>query len=201
MTVPYVYVHPFVKDTADAFCRLHDELKWLQYPNTPRKEYYVNAQGAPYTYGKGRFARTYLAQPTHPVIEAIRHAVEDYAGVTLDTVFCNFYGDKDSSCGWHSDDEPEMDDERPIIGVSLGAERVIDFRPKWEPPLPGEGYDNVRLLPISNKTKPSESLLLENGSLLLMKPGMQDYWQHRIPKASSQCTPRISLTFRGYAKP
>ena len=30
--------------------------------------------------------------------------------------------------------------------------------------------------------------------------GMQDTWQHRIPKASFQCGERISLTFRGYVR-
>ena len=42
------------------------------------------------------------------------------------------------------------------------------------------------------------TLRLGHGSLCLMAPGMQDTWQHRIPKASFQCGERISLTFRGY---
>jgi alkylated DNA repair dioxygenase AlkB len=42
-------------------------------------------------------------------------------------------------------------------------------------------------------------LLLENGSIAIMAAGMQDTWQHRIPKHSAPCGERISLTFRGYA--
>jgi len=39
-------------------------------------------------------------------------------------------------------------------------------------------------------------LLLEHGSLLLMKGETQHYWQHQIPKTKKVLNPRVNLTFR-----
>jgi alkylated DNA repair dioxygenase AlkB len=71
-----------------------------------------------------------------------------------------------------------MDDKRPIATISLGVEREIWFRP--------------------NNSTDITKVLLGNGSLCLMLPGMQETHQHRIPKAPFHCGERISLTFRGY---
>ncbi|MNY73470.1 hypothetical protein D3C86_2122690 [compost metagenome] len=73
-----------------------------------------------------------------------------------------------------------MDDDRPIVIVSLGAEREIWFRPNTD-------------------TMHVDKLLLGHGSLCLMQPGMQDTHQHRIPKSPRHdCGARISFTFRGF---
>ena len=39
-------------------------------------------------------------------------------------------------------------------------------------------------------------LLLEPGSLLLMKGTTQHFWKHQIPKTAKPVAPRINLTFR-----
>lgn len=71
--------------------------------------------------------------------------------------------------------------KRPIAVVSLGAEREIWFKPQGS-----KGLDEV------------DKLLLKNGSICVMAPGMQDTHYHRIPKHPEPCGHRISLTFRGY---
>jgi hypothetical protein len=37
---------------------------------------------------------------------------------------------------------------------------------------------------------------LEHGSFLLMRPGLQERWEHRIGKSAKAMKPRINLTFR-----
>ncbi|MAX71565.1 MAG: alpha-ketoglutarate-dependent dioxygenase AlkB, partial [Flavobacteriaceae bacterium] len=43
-------------------------------------------------------------------------------------------------------------------------------------------------------------LLLQHGSLLVMKGEMQHYWLHQIAKTKRQIQPRINLTFRSLVK-
>lgn len=175
---PVVYVPKFVLDPSIALSRLSAELQWEQ-RDAPRMEYYCNDVQRPYLYGKGRGARTYEPRPWHPIIQQIRSALEAYTNATFEVCFLNRYLDQSHHLGWHADDSPEMDDERPIASVSLGVEREIWFRH-------------------TDRTGEVERLLLGDGSLCLMQPGMQDTWQHRIPKASFMCGERISFTFRGY---
>lgn len=86
-----------------------------------------------------------------------------------------------------------MDDGRPIGIISLGVERDILFRPKDLDSHVEEPVESVWGVNV----EPTR-LTLGHGSLCLMAPGMQDTWEHRIPKSSRICGERISLTFRGY---
>jgi alkylated DNA repair dioxygenase AlkB len=171
------------------FNQLWNGLDWLRIDKVPRREYYVAENGRDYSYGRPEYARTYKSQPLTKELRTIWDLAERYAGCRFDVVFLNGYEDGTDHLGWHSDNSPEMDDNRPIAIVSLGAWRDIWFRP-IEATQPGFsvhfGMDALRL---------------EHGSLCLMAPGMQDTHQHRIPKAGRVCGPRISLTFRGYVEP
>jgi alkylated DNA repair dioxygenase AlkB len=60
--------------------------------------------------------------------------------------------------------------------LSFGAERKFVFRHK------------------QNKEK--IEILLEHGSLLLMKDATQTHWLHRLPPAKKITGPRVNLTFR-----
>lgn len=146
-----------------------------------RLEYYCNDFDKTYTYGQKDYARVYEVQPYHPMITYLRDLLEQHTKQKFEVCFLNCYRDGKDQLGWHADDSPEMDDERPIGIISLGAEREIWFR--------------------QNTGGEPAKLLLENGSLCLMQPGMQDTHQHRIPKSHlAVCGPRISLTFRGYVE-
>lgn len=180
MLAPITYVSKFVLDADEAFRALRDELAWEKRSDAPRHEYYCNDTPKPYTYGVGRGRRTYEPRPYHPVITAIRERLELHTGKVFDVCFLNRYLNQSDHLGWHADDSPEMNDEIPIATVSLGVERDIMFRANENP--------------IAFR----QTLRLGHGSLCLMAPGMQDTWQHRIPKATFQCGERISLTFRGY---
>lgn len=187
MNVPIKYSPKFVTDADEAFRRLWTELAWVQRDQTPRREYYCNDTDSPYTYGRGAGERTYEAQPYHELIMSIRMDIEAVTGTVFEVCFLNGYRDGSDQLGWHADDSPEMDDERPIAIVSLGARREIYFAPA---------------ISVEGKIKPDTSnvtkLWLDSGSLCLMEPGMQNTHFHRIPKSSvMNCGPRVSLTFRG----
>jgi alkylated DNA repair dioxygenase AlkB len=177
---PICYIPDFIGTRKDlAFSLLQNELDWVRVGTTPRYEYYVNEFNTPYTYGVKDFARTYNPQPPHPVITTTQWKLEEITNSKFEVCFLNRYKDQSDHLGWHADDSPEMDDNRPIGIVSLGVEREIWFRVK---------ADKEKIL----------KLRLGHGSLCLMAPGMQDTHDHRIPKSDRMCGERISLTFRGY---
>jgi alkylated DNA repair dioxygenase AlkB len=214
---PITYVPNFVQSHEEYFNRLWNELAWIDVAG-PRLEYYINDFPVPYTYGKGNGQRSYDPQPMHEVIAAMRADLEKLTGSKFEVCFLNGYRDGSDQLGWHEDDSPEMDDERPIAIISLGAKREIYFRT-----TPGRrcpdclGKVGMQHGPDCNREaemeiiddhcqtylfqETVEKVWLESGSLCLMQPGMQDTHQHRIPKASTHnCGPRISLTFRGYVE-
>jgi len=88
----------------------------------------------------------------------------------------NLYHDGNVGMGWHSDDEKSIEGNSAIASVSFGAERRFSFKHK--------------------QTKETISVLLENGSLLLMQDATQKNWLHGLPKSTKIILPRIDLTFR-----
>ena len=179
----------FDKNLGMFFEKLAAEIPWEKREDAPRKEAYVTDRTEPYTYGRGRGERTYTPQEAD-IVDSVKVLVAARLSTTFDVCFCNMYVDGHDHLGWHADDSPEMDDARPIAVVSFGASREIQFRRKQDP--------DAR----TKKGSPSEgAILLKSGDLLVMAPGMQDMWEHRIPKTSGIAGPRISLTFRGYVSP
>ena len=178
--LPITYIPNFIEDPQAAFDALWSELSWERRGSTPRREYYSNDFGVPYVYGKGAGVREYLPQAWHTRMLSIREQLQNKTGTAFEVCFLNGYEDQSDHLGWHADDSPEMDDNRPIGIVSLGVAREIWFCPQSNP-------------------KEVTKLKLEPGSLCLMHAGMQDTHFHRIPKAGFVCGERISLTFRGYS--
>lgn len=173
------YTAGFVANPKEAFDALWNELAWERRGATPRREYYCNEVGVPYAYGVDEFKREYLPSPWHPVLLDIKSAAEVALGTKFEVAFLNGYEDSRDHLGAHADDGPTMDDARPIAIITLGAEREIWFMP-------------------NSDMKDVTKVKLENGSLCVMAPGMQDTHKHRIPKAGFVCGPRISITLRGY---
>lgn len=209
LAAPIEYVDNFAVEHMHVLRTLTEELDWERRGDTPRSEYYCNDYPDPYVYGRGRGRRLYEPRPWHPAVVAIRTALEARAAVRFEVCFLNRYDDGSDHLGWHTDDSPEMDDARPIAVVSLGAKREIWFRPKPDALLVAQGdrrddavSDRRRIERATAvrrvEGEPVQRIQLAGGSLCLMAAGMQEAWQHRIPKASRPCGPRISLTFRGY---
>lgn len=183
-------IFPNHREAADLHFDMLTRLDWIRHGATPRDEYYVNKKAQPYTYGVAPHARTYQPQAWTPGLEALLAVAEEIAQEKFEVCFLNYYKTGKDQLGWHSDDSPEMDDTRPIVIMTFGAEREIWFRPRPEL-VPLDGF------PVP---EPITKLKLEHGSICIMPAGMQDTHQHRIPKASEfNAGPRISLTFRGLA--
>lgn len=112
-----------------------------------------------------------------PELLQIKNAIEKEANTTFTTCLLNYYRDGKDSNGWHADDEKELGINPIIASVSLGAERFFHLRNK------------------ADKNQ-KHKILLENGSLLLMRGKTQHCWQHQLPKTSRAIDGRINLTFR-----
>ena len=116
------------------------------------------------------------ALPWTRELVSLKQIIENVSNTKFNSCLLNLYHDGNEGMGWHSDDENSIEDNSSIASVSLGAERKFSFKHKQ-----------------SNKTI---SVLLEHGSLLLMKDATQKNWLHSLPKSSKITLPRINLTFR-----
>ncbi len=118
-----------------------------------------------------------IPHPWTPLLLDIKERAEHLAQVNYNSVLLNLYRDGSDSMGWHSDDEKELGYNPNISSISLGGERHFHLRHK-------------------GKAHPTIKVLLEHGSLLLMKDEIQHHWQHQITKTKRSVAPRINLTFR-----
>lgn len=116
-------------------------------------------------------------EPLTPSLKMIQQKIEDYAKHQFNIVLVNLYRDGNDSNGWHADNEKELGEYPVIASVSFGEARPFHFK--------------HRIL-----KEQRHKLILEHGSLLIMKGEMQKYWLHQIAKTKKQINPRINLTFR-----
>jgi alkylated DNA repair dioxygenase AlkB len=116
------------------------------------------------------------ALPWTRELTILKQVVENLSNTKFNSCLLNLYHDGNEGMGWHSDDEKSIEEHSTIASVSFGAERKLSFKHK--------------------QTKETISVLLENGSLLLMKDATQKNWLHGLPKSTKITLPRINLTFR-----
>lgn len=108
----------------------------------------------------------------------IKRVIEDCTAHAFNAVFLNFYRDHRDSMGFHSDDERELGQNPVIASLSFGAARTFILKHKFQ------------------KERAPVKILLEAGTVLLMKGATQHNWKHGINKQSTPCGPRVNLTFR-----
>ena len=111
-----------------------------------------------------------------PELLQLKQKVEEHSATTYNSCLLNLYHDGGEGMGWHSDAEKTLLENGTIASVTLGAERKFSFKHK--------------------ESKQRIDVLLENGSLLLMKGTTQKKWLHRLPPTKKVFSPRINLTFR-----
>ena len=139
---------------------------------TKRKVAWYGDTDYEYTYSK----TTKRALPWTKELVELKKMIEDKTGEKFNSCLLNLYHNGDEGMAWHSDAEKELKKNGAIGSLSLGAERKFTFKHK--------------------ETKETISLILENGSLLVMKGTTQTNWLHRLPLTKLISTPRINLTFR-----
>ena len=106
----------------------------------------------------------------------LKEIVEKESGETYNSCLLNLYHSGDEGMAYHSDGEKMLKKNGAIGSLSLGAERKFSFKHK--------------------ENKQRIDIVLENGSLLVMKKGTQTNWLHRLPPTKKVKSPRINLTFR-----
>ena len=142
----------------------------------PRLQQWFGDPDTSYTYSNIRLQA--VAFPGW--IDELRKQVEDQSGERFNRALVNYYRDGSDSVDWHADDEAELGFEPLVASLSLGAERVFQLR--------------------HNITQEHLDISLPHGSLLVMGPGIQTHWQHRIAKSQKIDQPRVNFTFRYMAK-
>jgi len=130
----------------------------------------------------GTKAYTYSSVPHPPkaypkVILELMARIESEHRLGFNSVLLNFYRDGQDSMGWHQDNEGVLGKNPAIASINLGATRKFSFKHCTD-------------------KQAKVNVLLEGGSLLLMKGSIQHYWKHQLPKTSLPVGERINLTFR-----
>ncbi len=113
---------------------------------------------------------------THELFQ-IKEAIEKEVQTTFTSCLANLYRNGQDSNGWHSDNEKELGKQPIIASVTFGAERLFHFKHKYQS---------------QHKMK----LILNHGSILIMKGDTQKNWLHQLPKTKKVVGERINLTFR-----
>ena len=98
--------------------------------------------------------------------------VEEYAETKFNSCLLNLYHNGNEAMGWHSDDEKSLGKNNTIASLSLGAEREFLFKHK--------------------QTKRIASVVLEHGSLLIMKDATQRNWLYSLPKSKNVTQPELT---------
>lgn len=128
----------------------------------------------PFEYTYSRVTKTAL--PWTDDLLALKKIVEKESGETYNSCLLNLYHSGEEGMAWHSDGEPDLKKNGAIASLSFGAERKFAFKHK-------ESGETVHLL-------------LEHGSMLVMKDTTQQFWLHRLPPTTKVRSPRVNLTFR-----
>jgi len=110
-------------------------------------------------------------------LKDIKIKVEQQCNFEFTSCLANLYRHGQDSNGWHADNEKELGVNPIIASLSLGEERFFHLKHR-------------------NDKNLKQKLLLQNGSLLIMKGETQHHWLHQIAKTKKKIEPRINLTFR-----
>lgn len=125
-----------------------------------------------YTYSHN----TKTAQAWTPHLAKLKALIEATDGHVYNCCLLNLYHSGEEGMAWHADDEKELQPNGAIASMSLGAPRRFVFRHK--------------------QTRDKAEVLLDNGSLLVMRGQTQRHWEHALPPMKRVKAPRINLTFR-----
>lgn len=139
---------------------------------TKRKVAWYGDQDFEYSYSN----TTKRALPWTRELLQLKAISESRTGEKFNSCLLNLYHSGDEGMAWHSDGEKDLKPNGAIASLSFGAERKFSFKHK--------------------QTKETVKVILEHGSLLVMKDTTQTYWLHRLPPTKLITTARVNLTFR-----
>jgi alkylated DNA repair dioxygenase AlkB len=176
------YPQFYDKEQADIiFAELVKDIPWQQdeirvygkiHPQ-PRLTALFGNEGKPYSYSN----ITMQPHPWNSLLQKLKTEIEKVSDTIFTTVLLNQYRDGKDSNGWHADNEKELGTNPVIASLSFGAERMFQLKHNLDKDL-------------------KKNIVLQHGSLLLMRGKTQHFWKHQIPKTAKPINPRINLTFR-----
>ena len=145
---------------------------------------FVSPFSEPYCWNSGK--RSITNNPVDlnefPSIKRTLNKINSDFGFKLNCALVSYYKNGEVCARLHADDETELDQTQPIVVVSLGAVRTVQF------------VDNRQESFRSNALSfnPSE------GSLYIMKAGCQQKFRHRVRMNKRIKDYRISISFRAF---
>ena len=178
----WYYPEFFTKSESEGYYQvLLSETKWQQDDITvfgknykqPRLTALYGNNNKPYSYSN-------ITMQPHPFtkeLQKIKSKIETIINEKFTTCLLNLYRNGQDSNGWHADNEKELGENPVIASVSFGTNRLFHLKHRHESDL-------------------KHKIVLESGSLLIMKGSTQHNWLHQIPKTKKKVEPRINLTFR-----
>jgi len=178
-----VHYHGTIMTSAEADHYLQNLLQHIEWKNdeavifgkhfvTKRKVAWYGDTDFEYSYSN----ITKRALPWTKELLQLKKLSESLCGATFNSCLLNLYHSGDEGMAWHSDAEKDLLRNGAIASLSLGAERKFSFKHK--------------------ESKETVSVLLEHGSLLVMKDETQTNWLHRLPPTKKVNGARVNLTFR-----
>ncbi len=131
----------------------------------------------PYTFGRKKYDARNLKD--YPGISKLLDVCNEHSesGGMLNCCLVNRYSCAEVAGRLHADDEDIICQESPIVTVSLGDTRTIDFTKDSRSPI-------VKTLTLADK------------SAFIMKPGCQQVVKHRLNKGDTDSGVRYSISFR-----
>ena len=144
---------------------------------TKRKVAWYASQPFEYSYSN----TTKVALPFTKELVALKELVERETQETYNSCLLNLYHNGSEGMAWHADGEKDLKKNGAIASLTFGAERKFAFKHKVSKEVIG--------------------LILQHGSLLVMKDTTQTHWLHRLPPTKKVHRPRINLTFRTIIEP
>lgn len=117
------------------------------------------------------------SQPLPDFLKRLLKRVNTKYDTNFNAILINRYDDGSDYISPHSDNESALGNGKIVVGLSLGAERIMRFR---------------------NKSDGKIVLDMSNGCIFAMSGEFQSEYTHEIPKTVKDI--RISLTFRHHLK-
>ena len=112
-----------------------------------------------------------------PLLQKLKSKIENICDANFNVVLLNYYRNEKDGNGWHADNEKALGKNPTIASLSFGANRTFQLKHNQDKTL-------------------KRNIILENGSLLIMKGTTQECYKHQIPKSLKFIGQRINLTFR-----
>lgn len=173
-----------VQEASEYYERLLQHIAWKndqavifgKHIETKRKVAWYGDETFSYTYSN----ITKSALPWTEDLLKLKQIAEKHTGEKYNSCLLNLYHSGEEGMAWHSDGEKDLKKNGAIASMSFGAERKFAFKHK--------------------ETKQMIAMVLEHGSLLVMKGTTQTHWMHRLPPTKRIFGPRINLTFRTIVK-